>query len=526
MRCFFIIFAISSVLTASAVGTDGKRLRPPGGCCSSDVMTRTYVPTTRSSSGLQGDVRIPIILAAFSDVPFTIPDVQQVWEDIANKPGYSEHGASGCMADYFQEQSRGQFRVTFDVLGPVTLTHERAYYGQNSSSGRLDVKVSEMIRDACSLVADLPGVELSNYVWSTPQVVETVLVVYAGCGENVKGAPADAVWPKMGYAFSSVGDYRLSSYACANELLWPGLTQEGFGTLLHEFSHCLGLPDLYNTDNSVDDYIIFDEWDLMDGGCYAGDSWRPVGYSAYERYLCGWLDPEELTEPTAVENLKPLTAGGQAYLIRNDGKDNECFLLENRQQESFDTLLPGHGLLITHVSGYGSTSMSPNYGASVKIYPVPADNLDYRWSVKQYVHDYYGVTLPDDALNLTAEYMSFRYDEQGRSRLMAGTAYPYVKDGVVLNNELTDDSTPKAVTLDANASGEKLLSRPVKGIREEAGLISFSFMDPSAALPSSLSGSRVIAAYFDLYGRRIPAPAVGSVSIVRYADGTTQKIVR
>ena len=48
------------------------------------------------------------------------------------------------------------------------------------------------------------------------------------------------------------------------------------------------------------DYIIFDEWDVMDGGCYANDSWAPVGYSAYERYLCGWLEPEALPDDASV----------------------------------------------------------------------------------------------------------------------------------------------------------------------------------------------------------------------------------
>lgn len=511
MRRLFLILGVLSVLAVSAAGADSRRLRHPQGCCDQTVVTRSGTSLTRRASGLTGDVRIPIILAAYTDVPFTVEEVRQVWDDIANKPGYSGHGAMGSMADYFLEQSRGQFRVTFDVLGPVTLPQERAYYGKNSSAYSVDSNISRMIKDACDLAAGLPDVHFSDYDWNGDGTVETVLVVYAGVGENVKGAPSEAVWPKQSSVSHTVDGCRLSKYACANELVWPNSVQDGFGTLLHEFSHCLGLPDLYNVDSSVDDYIVFDEWDLMDGGCYAGDSWCPVGYSAYERYLCGWLEPEELTGQATIEQLKPLTDGGQAYLIRNnDNRDvDECFLLENRQHQSFDVLLPGHGLLITHVSGYGSSTMRPNDGPELKVYPVPADDLEYRWSLKKYVQDYYGVTLPDNALNLTSSYKTFLYDEQGRSRLMTGTAYPYVQEGVVLNDQM-----------------KRIPSKPVTDIRETDGFISFQFMDPISALSSPTGESLQAVAYYDLHGRRLTHPAPGTVTVVRYADGSTRKIVR
>ena len=521
MRRLLTIIGVLSVLAVSA-STDGKRLLRRTGCVE---QTATRADATRGivSSLLKGDVCIPIILAAYSDVDFTIPDVQQVWDAMANQPGYSDHGAYGCMAEYFLEQSYGQFRVTFDVLGPVTLPQRRSYYGKGD-----DGMINTMIFDACTLAAALPGADFSRYDWNGDGTVEAVLVVYAGIGENVLGAPSDVVWPKQGYVSSySAGGMRLNTYACSNELVYPNNRQEGFGTLLHEFSHCLGLPDLYNTDNSVNDYIIFDEWDLMDGGCYAADGWGPVSYSAYERMLCGWLQPEELTAETEISAFRPLNDGGGAYLIRNDANSDEFFLLENRQQTGFDYYLPGHGLLVTHVGQYRPGSLFPNYGSSILVQPVPADDLEFRWSYKKYVQDYYGVTLPDNQLNIDSKYKGYQYDDIGRSRLMTGTAYPYVADDVVLNDELTDTSTPAATLRYANTSGEKLLSKPITGIREDDGLISFRFMAPPSAV-SSLPGERTIVAVYDLYGRRYPCLPVSlnSLYIIRYCDGTTEKLWR
>lgn len=528
MRILTTIIGVLSVLAVSA-GTDGARLHHRAGCVVQPTATRAGATRSFSiTTDKLGDVKVPIILAAYSDVDFTIPDVQKVWDAMANQTGFSEHGAVGCMADYFREQSYGQFRVTFDVLGPVTLPNERVYYGKGS-----DARIFQMIGDASELAAALPGVDFKDYDWNGDGTVETVLVVYAGVGENVLNAPKDAVWPKSGPASGySAGGLSLGSFACANELVYPDNRQEGFGTLIHEFSHCLGLPDLYNVSSYVNDYIIFDEWDVMDGGCYSCDGWGPVGYSAYERMLCGWLQPEELKAETACTDVKSLVDGGGAYLIRNDGDASEFFLLENRQQQSFDHYLPGHGLLVTHIGYYAPYDLAPNSGYTVLIHPVPADNLDYKWSYKKYVEDYYGVTLPDNKLSISNEYKSFLYDDEGRSRIMTGTAYPYVLDGTVMNDCLTDDSTPAAVLRNPNVSGEKLLSKPVTDIRENNGLVSFHFMAPTS-LVSSLSGDKTIVAVYDLYGRQLSSLPVSlspslpaSLYIIRYSDGTVKKIQR
>ena len=126
------------------------------------------------------------------------------------------------------------------------------------------------------------------------------------------------------------------------------------------------------------------------------------------------------------------------------------------------------------------------------------------------------------------EYRDSLDDAFGRTRLMTQTAYPYVVDGTILNDRLTDDSTPAAVTLSPNAAGRKLLSRPITDIRENDGLISFRFISSADAIHEATTWERLgrSVAYYDLQGRRLTNPAPGTLCVARYPDGTIKKVFR
>jgi hypothetical protein len=143
----------------------------------------------------------------------------------------------------------------------------------------------------------------------------------------------------------------IDTYACSSELTidyYNNNVIDGIGTICHEFSHCLGFPDMY--DYTQKNFGMGD-WDLMDRGCYNGDGcgFVPAGYSSYEKWCAGWLEPIELKdEDVEVTDLKPLSQGGDAYVIYNDKNPDEFYLLENRQNVNWDAELPGKGLLVLH----------------------------------------------------------------------------------------------------------------------------------------------------------------------------------
>ena len=146
---------------------------------------------------------------------------------------------------------------------------------------------------------------------------------------------------------------------------------DGIGTICHEFSHCLGLPDMYDTQGNQ---YGMGTYDLMDQGSYNGDSFQPPYYSAYEKWYCGWATPTELSEATTVKDMKPVAEGGQTFVIYNDNHKDEYYLLENRQQQGWDGSLYGKGLMITHVdrrSPSTTTSAAPSSMPTMRTAPRP-----------------------------------------------------------------------------------------------------------------------------------------------------------
>lgn len=65
---------------------------------------------------------------------------------------------------------------------------------------------------------------------------------------------------------------KVNTYASSCELNLQG-TVDGIGTFCHEFSHCLGIPDMYDT-SATGNYGMY-KWDIMSYGNYNGDSFIP-----------------------------------------------------------------------------------------------------------------------------------------------------------------------------------------------------------------------------------------------------------
>jgi hypothetical protein len=145
----------------------------------------------------------------------------------------------------------------------------------------------------------------------------------------------------------------LGRYSCSGEIYgWEyyGYTDpDGIGTIVHEFSHALGLMDLYDTDYGTNGAANDPgEWDVMSGGSYLNDSRTPAGFSIWERYRLGFAEPEQITEKRAGYTLEPVNTSNKGYWIQSPN-ENEFFMIENRQQTGWDAYLPGHGMLVTRV---------------------------------------------------------------------------------------------------------------------------------------------------------------------------------
>lgn len=268
--------------------------------------------------------------------------------------------SQGSARQYFKDASFGQYNLQLDVVGPVTVSKNMADYGGNNSYGD-DKNPEGMIKEACELVND--SVDYTHYDNDNDGYVDFVYVIYAGYGE-ADGGDANTIWPHAWYLYSAAGkrcqlDGKVVDlYACGNEMDFYTKHHTGIGTFCHEFSHVLGLPDLYDTNQyQPHGQKTFGEWSVMDYGPYNNEGNTPPMYSAYERFFMGWLTPRLITEPEDVvlEELNSkqeallISTTDQHNLIGNDPNPTKFYLLENRQQEGWDTYLPGHGMMLTYV---------------------------------------------------------------------------------------------------------------------------------------------------------------------------------
>ena len=160
---------------------------------------------------------------------------------------------------------------------------------------------------------------------------------------------------------------------------YPG--DNAVGTLFHEFSHTLGLPDLYDLSGgnglgffslmAVGNYLPFSGDPNTSGPGVQGSN--PSNLDAWSRQFLGFDNP--VTPATAGHYvLPPVTRGGGSIKIWSNGEPGtEYFIVENRTKEGSDASLPGEGLLVYHINDTKMDNIDgpPNYRARI----VEADNV-------------------------------------------------------------------------------------------------------------------------------------------------------
>lgn len=395
----------------------------------------------QASNVFQGTKKGLVILAEFTNSKFKSGHDLALYERIANDENYSGNNFRGSIKDYFKAQSHGLFELDFDVAGICQLQHTYAYYGKNSNDN--DVRAGQMVAEAC-LWAHEHGTDFSKYDWDGDGEVDQVFVLYAGHGEASYDKDPDTVWPHMHYL--SASDYGKSlsldgvtvdTYACSSELNGDG-NLDGIGTFCHEFSHCMGFPDLYDT--SYAGWFGMGDFDLMCSGSYNGDSKCPAGYSAYEKAECGWLTLKDMTnieQETSIVGVQPMSADGDAYIIKNKGHKDEYYILENRQKTGWDSYLPASGLMITHV----------DYDADIWGWNMPNTSGKYEDANEN--------TKTNDHQRLTI----FRAGNSSSDYGDSSDLYPYRG-----NNSLTKTSSPAATLYNTNSNGSKYMHVAIKDI--------------------------------------------------------------
>ena len=418
----------------------------------------------------EGDVNVAVLLVQFKDVKFTY--TKEDINNILNTKDYVYENpianSIGSARDYFIAQSDGKFRPNFILTDIVTLDYDMSYYGANDSNGD-DKRPTYMIKDGIRK-ADAAGFDFSVCDNNGDGEVEFVYCIYAGYSESY-GADANTIWPHQWQLSAEAGvvtvnGVKCDTYACSGELVYNesyeskiGKTMAGIGLVCHEFSHCLGLHDIYDVSYESDNWGM-DYWDVMDQGNYVAEGYVPVGYSAYQRDVCGWRKLVEINSKDTYSML-PLTQGGVGYKVVNDANRNEYYILENRKQEGWDTYLFGSGMLVIHVD-YLKSAWDDNTINATKNHPrytlIPADNELLPYSSSQFATS------------------------------LRGDVWP----GTSGNTELTNTSIPAAKVYTGG-----YMNKPITNIKYQDDVISFNFMYGSFdGVPEVLSATNVTGTSF------------------------------
>lgn len=392
-----------------------------------------------------------VVLVDFKNKKFADGHDLEYYKNVINGKDFTneEEGYVGSVRDYFLAQSNGQFELDFDVVGPVTMSNKYGYYGGDSEYQK-DEKVYEMIKEASDAIQD--QVNLKDYDWDGDGEADQVFFLYAGLGQ-ASSNNASTIWPhesELRYWPCGVLSYptgKINTYACANELQpeTQGSSRyisAGIGTICHEFSHCLGFADMYDTSGGGG--YGMSVFDVMDQGSYNGNGFVPCNYTAFERIYAGWVEPIELIYPATVKDMKSVSDYGRPFIMYNYKNTNEYFLMENRQNTGWDEGLYGsNGLLITHVNYVPSRWANNIVNASTqKIQCCTVVNAD-------------GSREISNTLSLQ------------------GDLYPYEEKGMTLNDEFTDDSEPASKLYNKNDGNSYALGIPITQIKRSKGSISF-----------------------------------------------------
>ena len=439
----------------------------------------------------EGALRQLVLLVSFSNCDFSQTDPRAFYDRLFNESGFNQMDGPGCVAEYFRDQSDGHLNLQFDIYGPIKVSARVKTNSTGKNLGR-----TAFYEAAYRLNTFYPDIDYSIYDWNGDKEVEQIVIVYAGYAGNQAGI-SGYIWPTTGTMASVMtsGGYTISHYTASGEL-WTNDTSCGIGTICHEYSHSLGLPDIYPTSTEVTDISIVDEWDLMDGGTATNRGWCPPNYSALERMIMGWHEPKELTADTVVTALKPVAEGGESFLIRHT--DDEFYLLENRQQKGWDLGLPGHGLVIYHVN-YNEFRWLSNTVNNIQDMPnyhiVAADGMTFTDWYHRIIDSGMGNPYVDRTRRLN-------------SLILSTAPYPWDSPDGNLIQSLTDTSQPAAVMYNENAAGSRLLGKSITDITQHAdGTISFAFhansqtgMEEVRSLKEDGRGKTEV---YDLQGRRL-----------------------
>jgi len=295
-----------------------------------------------------GGVRTVFLLVEFADVRFgsSLQDIQY----------FVEYGDS-----WFRTSSYGKMYIDYVIIDYVIqLPSPMSSYGNpeaGSQRGDSEEGLKRFWDDVIDMVDRQTDIDLADF--------KDVVVIHAGSDEAVSGDPYD-IWSHClayGPISDELGENGLWVMGRNGNIqnLWGMSTfseDEEISVFLHEYSHSLGLPDLYiygSDGYSQGTGVGF--WSLMDSGPMLEP---PSDIDAWDKYLLGWVDPVMVNSPTGEYMLHTLESSQdpKALIVGYTGANDMYYFIQARRRTGTDSGLPADGVLVFLIDPTQEQSLS------------------------------------------------------------------------------------------------------------------------------------------------------------------------
>lgn len=291
-------------------------------------VTRHSASSGYQQGSLSTETVFTVVFAAFADLPFLDGTVDFFKAFLGEgdpsvlNTSWSTLPEGENVFTYWGELLDGKsFRIIPTV---ISLSRERSYYGSNEISQ--DRYASSIRTEVISIMNQL------SYGYNSDT---NLIIIFSGQGEAGSGDPY-AIWPCC-YNIGWMPNAGNTLYTC--ELSSSG--HPDIGTLMHEFGHAMGLPDLYDTDYGKNGYAgnLPDSHSIMCSGNYNGFGMCPPTLSAVERMILlgeeAMLSKGQIVQinTDSVNTILPVSEG-VLYYTYNPLRPEEWFIAEYRPKES------------------------------------------------------------------------------------------------------------------------------------------------------------------------------------------------
>ena len=261
---------------------------------------------------------------------------------------------------YFMDNSYGSFDPKVTVSDKVyRLANTMTHYGQGTESSS---KMIAMFHETVDL-ADA-DIDFSKY--------DAFVIAHAGYGQEAdiarqgQGDTPNDIWSVyIGTTAKPVDSITITSFTVIPEREDQDNNPENsvLGIFAHEFGHQMGLPDLYDIDNSSSG---IGDWGLMSHGAWLDDGNTPSMLCAWSRKYLGYITPTPVNLPSSTITLGLAHESKDMLMVyvKDDGTTDQYFLIENRAKQLWDAHQAGEGVLIWHIDDSVGSVTANNVNAN------------------------------------------------------------------------------------------------------------------------------------------------------------------